>query len=38
MHPAEPPRLELANLPTPIVELKNLARQLGVPARAAQAR
>ena len=31
MHPAEPPRLQLANLPTPIVELKNLARQLGVP-------
>jgi D-cysteine desulfhydrase len=31
MHPAEPPRLQLANLPTPVVELKNLARQLGVP-------
>src|SRR5687768_17656311 len=31
MHPAEPPRLQLANLPTPIVELTNLARQLGVP-------
>ena len=31
MHPAEPSRLPLANLPTPIVELKNLARRLGVP-------
>jgi D-cysteine desulfhydrase len=30
MHSHEPPRLELANLPTPVVELKNLARQLGV--------
>src|SRR3954462_5979095 len=30
MHPNEPPRLELANLPTPLVELKNLARHLGV--------
>lgn len=30
MHPNEPPRLSLANLPTPIVEMKNLARQLGV--------
>src|SRR6478736_4072437 len=30
MHPKEPPRLRLAQLPTPIVELKNLARQLGV--------
>jgi len=30
IHPAEPPRLPLAQLPTPIVELKNLARQLGV--------
>jgi D-cysteine desulfhydrase len=30
MHPNEPPRLQLANLPTPIVELKNLARHLGV--------
>src|SRR5439155_7133079 len=30
MHPNEPPRLELANLPTPIVPLKNLARELGV--------
>src|SRR3954469_9082300 len=31
MHPKEPPRLQLANLPTPVAELKNLARQLGVP-------
>ena len=30
MHPKEPPRLSLANLPTPVVELKNLARQAGV--------
>src|SRR4051794_21302809 len=30
MHPKEPPRLRLAQLPTPIVELKNLARHLGV--------
>ena len=30
MHANEPPRLELANLPTPLVELKNLARHLGV--------
>ena len=30
MHPHEPPRLELANLPTPLVELKTLARHLGV--------
>ena len=30
MHPNEPPRLPLANLPTPIVELRNLARDLGV--------
>jgi D-cysteine desulfhydrase len=29
MHASEPPRLQLANLPTPIVELKNLARDLG---------
>src|SRR3954452_18775746 len=28
MHAKEPPRLRLAQLPTPIVELKNLARQL----------
>src|SRR6186713_189350 len=31
MHRNEPPRLKLANLPTPIVELTNLARLLGVP-------
>jgi D-cysteine desulfhydrase len=31
MHPKDPPRLDLANLPTPLVELKNLARHLGVP-------
>ena len=31
MHPAEPPRLQLANLPTPLVELTNLARLAGVP-------
>src|SRR5688572_10336153 len=30
MHPNEPPRLALANLPTPLVEMKNLARQLGI--------
>jgi D-cysteine desulfhydrase len=30
LHPKEPPRLELAQLPTPVVELKNLARELGV--------
>ena len=30
MHASEPPRLQLANLPTPILELKNLARDLGV--------
>src|SRR6476469_2624785 len=30
MHPKEPPRLRLAHLPTPVVELKNLARDLGV--------
>jgi D-cysteine desulfhydrase len=29
MHPNEPKRLELANLPTPIQELNNLARSLG---------
>jgi D-cysteine desulfhydrase len=29
MHPSEPPRLQLANLPTPIAELKNLAQHLG---------
>ena len=31
MHSKEPPRLELAHLPTPVVELKNLAAELGVP-------
>src|SRR5207253_10065145 len=31
MHPKEPPRLPLAHLPTPIVELKNLAHELSVP-------
>src|SRR3989442_12091622 len=30
MHPNEPTRLQLANLPTPVVEMKNLARHLGV--------
>ena len=29
MHPKEPPRLPLAHLPTPIVDLKNLSRELG---------
>lgn len=31
MYPAEPDRIQLAQLPTPVVELKNLARQLGIP-------
>lgn len=31
MFPNEPPRIELANLPTPVIELKNLARDLNVP-------
>lgn len=31
MHANEPKRLECARLPTPLVELKNLARELGVP-------
>jgi D-cysteine desulfhydrase len=30
IHPNEPQRLELAQLPTPVVELRNLTRQLGV--------
>src|SRR5688572_18286179 len=30
LHPKEPARLALAQLPTPVVELKNLARELGV--------
>lgn len=32
IHPAEPPRLELAQLPTPLVNLKNLAAREGLPA------
>jgi D-cysteine desulfhydrase len=32
IHLAEPSRLELARLPTPVVELKNLSRALGLPA------
>ncbi len=31
MHPKEPPRLPLAQLPTPVVELTNLARELNIP-------
>src|SRR3954463_13191788 len=31
MHSKEPQRLELAQLPTPVIELKNLAAELGVP-------
>jgi D-cysteine desulfhydrase len=31
MHPKEPARVNLAQLPTPIVELKNLARHFDVP-------
>jgi D-cysteine desulfhydrase len=31
MHPNEPSRLPLAQLPTPIVELPNLSKQLGIP-------
>jgi D-cysteine desulfhydrase len=31
LHPHEPPRVELAQLPTPVIELKNLARDQGVP-------
>src|SRR6476620_7945233 len=30
MHPHEPPRLLLAHLPTPLAEMKNLARDLGI--------
>lgn len=30
VHPKEPTRVELAQLPTPVVELKNLAQQTGV--------
>src|SRR5436190_5144950 len=31
LHPREPARISLAQLPTPIVELKQIARELGVP-------
>lgn len=31
LHPHEPPRVELAQLPTPVVELKQLAKVQGVP-------
>ena len=31
IHPHEPSRVSLAQLPTPVVELKNLARERGVP-------
>jgi D-cysteine desulfhydrase len=31
MHRNEPPRLPLAHLPTPVAELKNLAKRFGVP-------
>jgi D-cysteine desulfhydrase len=31
IHPQEPPRIALAQLPTPVVELKNLAKHHGVP-------
>ena len=31
MHSKEPRRLELAQLPTPVVELKNLAAEMGMP-------
>ncbi len=31
MHSKEPQRLELAQLPTPVIELKNLAAELGIP-------
>lgn len=30
IHPHEPPRTTLAQLPTPVAELKNLARELGI--------
>ena len=29
LHPREPARISLAQLPTPLVELKNLAREIG---------
>src|SRR3954453_11815831 len=31
MHPKEPPRISLAQLPTPIVDLNNLARDFKIP-------
>src|SRR5438067_2561878 len=31
VHPREPARISLAQLPTPIVELKQVARELGMP-------
>jgi D-cysteine desulfhydrase len=31
LHPAEPPRLSLANLPTPILSIEKLCKKLGVP-------
>src|SRR5687768_4012910 len=31
IHDREPPRLTLANLPTPVVELRRLTAELGVP-------
>lgn len=31
MHPAEPRRIALAQLPTPVAKLENLARKLGIP-------
>jgi D-cysteine desulfhydrase len=31
MHPKEPPRINLAQLPTPVAELKNLGREMSVP-------
>ena len=30
MHPSEPPRISLAQLPTPLVEMHNLARHLEI--------
>jgi D-cysteine desulfhydrase len=30
LHPKEPARLKLARIPTPVVELKNVARQIGI--------
>lgn len=31
LHPKEPARLNLARIPTPVMELKNIARQTGIP-------